>query len=317
VTEGTARRQELVSRNFETSNQVRDLQHRRSQLTQELHDAELQIARQEIRLSQTGERLEVEYAITLEEALQREDPPTVSKETANEVARLRREVRQMGEVNTGAVEEYDRLTERHEFLNTQQADLEQARTSLLETIAEIDDSTRGVFMETFDAVATEFQSLFTRLFGGGETKLSLTQPDNLLDTGIEIIAKPPGKKPMSLSLLSGGERALTAVALIFSFLAVKPAPFVVLDEVDAPLDGTNVEKFAQLVAEFSQRSQFLVITHNPTTMEASPRWYGVTMSEAGVSRVMAYRVPEEATASEPEQAVVREINTVTVVAGGS
>jgi chromosome segregation protein len=221
-----------------------------------------------------------------------------------EVNRLRRELRGMGQVNTGAVAEFERMTERIEFLSGQRADLEKSRESLLATIAEIDDSTRGVFMETFEAVRQEFDRLFTRLFEGGGTKLVLTNPDDILETGIEVIAQPPGKKPQSLSLLSGGERALTATALLFAFLAVKPSPFVLLDEVDAPLDGANVEKFTRLVQEFSQRSQFLIVTHNPVTMEAAPTWYGVTMREAGVSNILAYRVPQEATLTEMDSAVV-------------
>jgi len=119
----------------------------------------------------------------------------------------------------------------------------------------------------------------------------------VLETGIEIIAQPPGKKPQHLSLLSGGERALTAIALLFAFIAVRPSPFVLLDEVDAPLDGPNVEKFVSLVRDFSERTQFLLITHNPTTMEAAPRWYGVTMRDPGVSTVVAYRVPPGTTPS--------------------
>ena len=198
----------------------------------------------------------------------------------------------------------ERLTERYDFLQKQHADLEKGRASLLSTIAEIDASTRDVFMQVFEAVAKEFDVLFKRLFEGGTTSLLLTKPDDLLETGIEVIAQPPGKKPQSLSLLSGGERALTATALLFAFLAVRPSPFVLLDEVDAPLDGANVAKFADLVREFSQRSQFLLITHNPTTMEATPLWYGVTMQEPGVSTILAYRVPEQATASEGETSIV-------------
>jgi chromosome segregation protein len=231
-----------------------------------------------------------------------------------EVSRLRRELRGMGQVNTGAIAEYDRLTERFDFLSEQQADLEKGRESLLATIAEIDDSTRGVFMETFEAVRVEFDRLFTRLFGGGSTKLELTDPDDLLETGIEVIAQPPGKKPQHLSLLSGGERALTATALLFAFLAVKPSPFVLLDEVDAPLDGANVEKFTHLVKEFSERSQFLLITHNPTTMEGAPTWYGVTMREPGISSILSYRVPQESLPTEMETAVVLVQEPTEVVA---
>jgi chromosome segregation protein len=169
--------------------------------------------------------------------------------------------------------------------------MEEAKAKILEAIREIDESTREVFMETFHAVGEAFNSLFVRLFGGGSTELALTDPNNLLETGVEVTAQPPGKKKQNLALLSGGERALTAAALLFAFLKVKPAPFCVLDEVDAPLDGVNVERFADLLRDFGQETQFLVITHNPTTMEAAPIWYGVTMQEPGTSRVLSLHVP--------------------------
>lgn len=285
--------------------QAREAAQARTALTQGLHAAELRIARLEMQLAQIAERLEDEYSISRQEALARPDDTPVDRNTVTEIGRLRREIRGMGQVNTGAVTEFERLTERYEFLTAQQADLERSRETVLATIAEIDESTRDVFAETFRAVKTEFQRLFTRLFEGGSTDLKLTDPDDVLETGIEVIAQPPGKKPQSLSLLSGGERALTAVALLFAFLAVRPSPFVLLDEVDAPLDGANVEKFTHLVREFSERSQFLIITHNPATMEAAPTWYGVTMREPGVSTVLSYRVPEAAAdVREPELVVL-------------
>ena len=160
-----------------------------------------------------------------------------------------------------------------------------------------------MFTETFQAVGVAFGKLFARLFGGGTTELVLTNPEDILETGIEIFAEPPGKKRQSLALLSGGERALTATALLFAFLEVRPAPFCVLDEVDAPLDGANVEKFAELLRDFgrdtsggeggSVGSQFIVITHNATTMEAAPLWFGITMQEPGVSRGISLKVPEQ------------------------
>ncbi len=291
---------EIRSDSFEKNGAIKEITHTRARTIQELHVAELMIARLEVRLAQAVQRLLDEYGITQEEALARKDVEDPERATVNEVARVRREIRAMGQVNTGAVEEYERLSERHDFLAVQREDLEKARESLLVTIKEIDDSTRGIFMETFEAVSVEFDRLFNRLFGGGSTRLMLTDPEDLLETGIEVIAQPPGKKAQHLSLLSGGERALTAVALLFSFLAVRPSPFCLLDEVDAPLDGPNVEKFIQLVMDFARHTQFLVITHNPTTMEASPRWYGVTMQEPGISRILSYRVPDQAIISEPE-----------------
>jgi chromosome segregation protein len=295
------RHHSLRSDSFDISKSVKETVEARARVVQEMHAAELQIARLEVRLAQAVQRLLDEYGISQDEAMMRKDVEDPERSTVNEVARLRREVRSMGAVNTGAVEEYERLTERHDFLAAQREDMENAREALLVTIREIDDSTRGIFMETFTSVSAEFDRLFSRLFNGGSTRLVLTDPDDLLETGIEVIAQPPGKKPQHLSLLSGGERALTAVALLFAFLAVRPSPFCLLDEVDAPLDGPNVEKFIELVNDFSRDTQFLVITHNPTTMEASPRWYGVTMQEAGVSRILSYRVPESAIVSEPER----------------
>lgn len=298
------RRQERLNAGFEKASAIKDLTRERSARQQSLHESELAIARKEVRLTQTVQRLLEDYGITQEDALARPQVTEPPRETVNEVARLRREIRQMGAVNTGAVEEFERLTERHDFLVKQRDDLDGARRSILAAIEEIDESTRGTFLETFETVSEAFSRLFARLFGGGTTRLVLTDPDDLLETGIEVIAQPPGKKPQHLSLLSGGERALTAVALIFSFLAVRPSPFVLLDEVDAPLDGANVEKFVHLVKDFTAQTQFLIITHNPTTMEAAPTWYGVTMREQGVSSILAYRVPQDSVESEPDAAVV-------------
>ena len=314
-------RQTLLAESFELNNSAKETLQRRADVTKNLHDTELRLARLEVQAAQALERLQEEYSISRDDALARPGEQSIDRNTAMEVGRLRRELRAMGQVNTGAVVEYERLTERFDFLTEQRGDLDKGRAALLSTISEIDDSTRGVFMETFDAVKVEFDRIFQRLFDGGTTKLILTNPDDILETGIDIIAQPPGKKPQSLSLLSGGERALTATALLFAFLAVKPSPFVLLDEVDAPLDGANVEKFTSLIKEFSERSQFLLITHNPVTMEAAPTWYGVTMKGAGVSSILSYRVPQTATITENDQAVVlahlpkEPTRTLTALAG--
>ena len=292
-----SRRQAVLSESSATTTSLRETMQRRADTTRSLHDVEVRLARLEIQAAQAVTRLQDEYSISREEALAMPENTTIDRGTAMEVGRLRRELRGMGQVNTGAVEEYERLTERYEYLTSQRSDLDNSRISLLKTIEEIDDSTRGVFTETFEAVRVEFDRIFKRLFDGGTTRLLLTDPSNVLDTGIEVIAQPPGKKAQSLSLLSGGERALTASALLFAFLAVRPSPFVLLDEVDASLDGANVERFANLVCDSSERSQFLLITHNPTTIEAAPNWYGVTMREPGISSVISYRVPAQAAVS--------------------
>lgn len=291
-------RQQQLDKSLEGNNALREVAQTRQEITTRLHETELRVARLEMQLAQAAERLQQEYNIPLEEALEKHVVEEMDDTVVREVSRLRRELRAMGHVNTGAIEEFERLTERCEFLSSQQTDLEKSRQHLLATIEEIDSSTRDIFLETFEAIRLEFDNLFKRLFGGGQAKLLLTDPADILETGIDIIVQPPGKKAQSLALLSGGERALTATALLFAFLKVRPSPFVILDEVDAPLDGANVEKFVQLVREFSARSQFLIITHNPVTMEAAPIWYGVTMREPGVSTIVSYRVPEETAQAE-------------------
>ncbi|MDH7603087.1 MAG: AAA family ATPase, partial [Armatimonadota bacterium] len=215
---------------------------------------------------------------------------------AAEVARLRREIKEMGPVNTGAIQEYQRIKERWDFLTEQRTDLENARAQIMEAIKEIDTNTRGMFLQAFADVSTSFQTTFSKLFGGGTAKLALTNPSDILETGIEISVQPPGKKMQDLALLSGGEKALTAAALIFALLMVRPSPLIVLDEVDAPLDESNVERFADLVRSFAVGSQFLVVTHNRATMEAAHSLYGVTMQEPGVSKLVSVRLVSEGSA---------------------
>jgi chromosome segregation protein len=289
-------RQNLLQQSFENSERLKELSQQQHALAQQAHELELALARTEMQRTQAVMRLWEEYEIDVTRHTAPQLPP-LTPETAAEINRLRREIRQMGNVNTGAAEEYQRLTERYEFLQKQRTDLEAAREDILQAIREIDASTRDLLLQTFGAVQQAFQEVFVRLFGGGKAELELTQPHNLLETGIEILVQPPGKRRQNLSLLSGGERALVAIALMFAFLQVKPSPFCVLDEVDAALDGTNVEKFADMLREYARHSQVIIITHNPVTMECADVWYGVTMQEQGVSRVISYRAPREAAAA--------------------
>jgi len=294
------RRQALLNENFQLTERIRAARHAVERATIEAQSARLRVARVEAQRDAIGQRLLDEYELHPDSAVALTGGVPVDRDTAQEIGRLRREIRSLGTVNVGAIEEFERLSERWKFLSEQRADLEEAKTRLNVAIAEIDASTKGVFEETFVQVEAAFARLFGRLFGGGTAQLELTNPDDILETGVEIIAQPPGKKRQNLALLSGGERALTACALLFAFLEVRPAPFCVLDEVDAPLDGANVEKFADLLRYNGQESQFIVITHNVTTMEAAPLWYGVTMQEPGVSRGLSMRVPES-TVSVPDQ----------------
>jgi chromosome segregation protein len=201
---------------------------------------------------------------------------------------LRGLIERMGEINLTAIEESEELQKRFDFLTTQRSDLDSAIAQLETAIEKINRASRKRFRETFDAVNAEFQTIFPRLFGGGRAHLALTDEGDLLETGIEIVANPPGKKvSQNIELLSGGEKALTAVSLLFAIFLVKPSPFCVLDEVDAPLDEANVGRFNQVVREMTDRSQFIIITHNRRTMEIADRLCGVTMEEPGVSKLVA------------------------------
>ncbi|RMF36421.1 MAG: chromosome segregation protein SMC, partial [Chloroflexi bacterium] len=186
--------------------------------------------------------------------------------------------------------EHAELQARHDFLTEQSADLEKAAGDLRQVIAELDSEMKSAFRRTFQAVAQEFETTFTTLFGGGKARLTLTNPDDPLTSGVEIVARPPGKRQQSLALLSGGERALTAAALIFALLKVSPTPFCVLDEVDAALDEANVGRFRQMLQELAQTTQFIIITHNRGTIEAADTVYGVSMGPDSVSRVLSLRL---------------------------
>jgi len=203
------------------------------------------------------------------------------------LARAQSEMNVLGPVNLAAPEEYEQLTARLGFLTVEQADLERAIQDLETSIRKMNQESRRRFKETFDKVNEQFQALFPRVFGGGEARLVLTDSDDPLLAGVDIVAQPPGKKLQSLNLLSGGEKALTAISLIFSFFLIKPSPFCLLDEVDAPLDDVNVGRFNRLIESMTAHSQFIIITHNKRTMEIGDLLYGVTMEEAGVSKIVS------------------------------
>lgn len=210
-----------------------------------------------------------------------------------EIEELTRKVSGLGRVNTGAIAQYEAVKERLDFLTEQRADLETAQGELGAIMAEIDGRMKSQFLQTFTAIRDAFADTFARVFGGGKTHLSLTDPENLLETGIELRVQMPGKAAQDISLLSGGERALTALSFMMAILRVRPAPFVILDEVDAPLDQSNVGRFTDLLREFTDSTQFIVITHNNGTMQAADVLYGVTQQEQGVSTLMSVRLADE------------------------
>jgi len=244
----------------------------------------------ELKLSVAGmkERLHVEFKIVLEDILDEPRKGTTPADELGEKAdRLKKRLENLGEVNPTAIEAYEEMKKRYDFIVEQRNDLVDAKGSLLQTIAEVETTANQKFLETFNRVREHFQAVFKTLFTEDDhCDLVLENPDNLAETGIDIVARPKGKRPSSINQLSGGERTLTATAMLFAIYLIKPAPFCILDEVDAPLDDANVGKFTKMIREFSQNSQFIIVTHNKTTMSTVDVIYGVTMQEAGVSKLV-------------------------------
>ena len=232
--------------------------------------------------------------LAMPEPLPPEPPVDAEARTTleSEVARLTDQIEKIGPVNVLAIEEHQELEQRESFLRTQRDDLVQAIESLRGTIRKINLTARELFREAFTAVNQSFTEIFMSLFGGGTARMQLLDEEDILESGIELVAQPPGKRNQSIALLSGGERALTALALLFAIFRYKPSPFCILDEVDAPLDEVNNERFVRLVRDMSRDTQFIVITHSRRTMEAADILYGVTMEEAGCSRLVSVNFAE-------------------------
>jgi chromosome segregation protein len=213
-----------------------------------------------------------------------------------QAAELQSKLDAMGPVNVEAINEYDELEQRYKFLTEQHEDLVRAKDQLLQVIAKINSTTKQLFQETFEKIRENFQVMYAELFGGGKANLILLDESDPLESGIEIVAKPPGKQLQSITLLSGGERALTATALLFSIYMVKPSPFCVLDELDAPLDESNINRFVRILQRFITQSQFVIITHSKRTIGMADALYGITMEEHGVSKVVSVKFsPREET----------------------
>jgi chromosome segregation protein len=251
---------------------------------------DLQVTEQRMALNHLDQTIRERYQRELAEV----DPQVDVQLGGDEVqlARLRERVSGMGEVNVGALAEIAELEERQQFLGQQRDDLERALEDLKKTIGRLNRASKARFRETFDRVDATFREVMPKLFGGGRAELRLTNEEQILDSGVEVIVQPPGKRIGPLDLLSGGEKALTAVSLIFSLFLIRPSPFCFLDEVDAPLDDANIGRFNAMVREMSAHSQFILITHNKRTMEVAETLYGVTMEEPGVSKVVSVRLPQ-------------------------
>ncbi|HEY6063214.1 MAG TPA: AAA family ATPase, partial [Chitinophagaceae bacterium] len=244
----------------------------------------------ELKLQLAGmkERLDVEFRIDIETILGQARAGDVPVEELQEkVDRMKRRLENLGDVNPTAIEAFTEMKKRYDFIVEQKTDLVNAKVSLLKTIEEVELTANQKFLETFNLVRENFQKVFQTLFtADDQCDLILENPENLAESGIDVIAKPKGKRPTSLTQLSGGERTLTATALLFAIYLIKPAPFCILDEVDAPLDDANVGKFTNMIRQFSENSQFIIVTHNKMTMSTVDVIYGVTMQEPGVSRLV-------------------------------
>jgi len=273
------------------------------QLRNTKSDAEIRCTESRMRRQNVLDRVTSEYRMTPEQIAEEPEPeweqgrPTMDVLETN-VTELRTKLEAMGPVNLVAIEEYKDLEERCNFLTQQESDLVAAKQQLLDMIRKINKTTSEMFRSTFEAVNDNFQTMFKKLFNGGSAKLVLVNEEDVLECGIEIIARPPGKRLQNISLLSGGERTLTAVSLLFAIYMIKPSPFCLLDEIDAALDDSNIGRFVAILQDFLQQSQFVVITHNRQTIAAADILYGITMPEKGVSKIVSMRFHDHAPVAE-------------------
>ena len=259
------------------------------QVRETFSKAEIQWTEEKVTLRHLEERGITSYARPIEEIVRlfQSEPEVDVDGSRQKVSEVKESMQRLGEINMTALQEFEELKERHRFLDTQKEDLEKSLQDLHETIRKINLTIREKFVTSFEQIKTKFEQVFTGLFGGGEATLVLTNPDDPLESGVDMVAQPPGKKLQSLALLSAGEKALTALSFLFAIFLVNPSPFCILDEVDAPLDEANVMRFGQMVREISSQTQFLIITHNKRTMSLADRLYGVTMEEEGISQLVS------------------------------
>jgi len=267
-----------------------------NQVKEEIHELGLQLTEMRLQLEYLMDKAGSEFTIEPVEIeqypLESLNEQILEEEVKPRIDFLKQQIGKIGEVNIGAIDEYEEVSERHRFLKTQQQDLVDSSQALKETINKIGRTTKKRFEETFHQVNENFKAIFRRLFNGGRAELVLVDDSDFLETGIEIVAQPPGKKLQNLSLLSMGEKSMVAITLLFSFFMVRPSPFCLLDEVDAALDEANVVRFRDMLEELREGTQFLIITHNQKTMSFADRLYGVTMEQNGISKVLSLKLKE-------------------------
>lgn len=281
------RLQELDRKQAELEQAIASVRERVEDAGARLHSAELALAREEAHLADLAERIRDQFDMDPQRAVGLIQTGFTRSAAERQARQLKEKIRALGPVNLGAAQELERLKARHDYLQAQLEDVSRARDDLLELIEELDRAAQEEFLRAFHEVGLAFQHTFSRLFNGGETRLDLTNPDDPLDGGVEIIVRPPGKRRQNMMLLSGGEKALTALAFVFALLEVRPSPFCVLDEIDAALDASSTDRFIELLRDFAHDTQFIVVTHNPQTIAAADTLYGVTMQTPGVSLVLA------------------------------
>ena len=298
---------------------LREIRKKREAVNEARHGLELELERISSRRELVRRQVADNYGLDMA-ALEANFPffPNDEEKEKGETAdqglldELQERIRSLGPVNVLALEEYDREKERLDFLKKQRDDLVEARESLLRLVEEINKTARERFLATFAMVQDNFQEIFSSLFEGGQAHVSLLEENNPLESPIEVIARPRGKKMLGLNLLSGGEKALTALALLFAIYSVKPSPFCILDEVDAPLDDANIDRFLTIIRKFSQNTQFIIVTHNKRTMEAADCLYGVTMQEPGISKVVSVRIDQVGENSRIKEEAAAAQNYITV-----
>ena len=276
----------------ELDKKLRDSNSNYNQLNNELKNKEITVGKLEVKLDNLLTDLSNEYNLTYEAATSSYSLEMDADIARDRVSTLKKELHSLGNVNIGSIDEYQRISKRYDFLTSQKFDLESASLELKGIIKEMDDIMTQKFATSFESIKKEFSKIFKMMFKGGKGELALSDPDDLLNTGIDIIAIPPGKKINSPVSLSGGEKALTAICLLFAMLEVKPSPFVILDEAEAALDEVNVDMFGKYLSEEKQRSQFIVITHKKRMMEYADSLYGITMQESGVSKIVSAKLEE-------------------------
>ena len=261
-----------------------------NKLEKELKELEINVSKYEVKLDNYLNTLSEDYSLTYEKAKNNYTLEISVEEARSEVLKYRNIIKNIGMVNIQAIEDYKRVSERYNFLNEQRNDLINAKETLLEIINEMDDVMEEEFASTFEKVRVEFKKVFKELFGGGEADLLLTDKSNMLETGVDIVASPPGKKLKAITLLSGGEMTLTAISLLFAILNVRSVPFCIFDEVEAALDEANVDNFGHYLDHYKDKTQFLIITHKKKTMEYADTLYGITMQESGVSKLVSVKL---------------------------